>query len=130
MPEMNLDVILFQLSKMDRKAGPGRHWVHSAAFLQRAMCDLTRNDQLLRQVSLFAYQSYIRAYAGMPREVKRFFDQRQLHLGRIASSFANMSTPVQLQRDLRAVEVARRERRDARDATELSLSGDTDLALT
>jgi ATP-dependent RNA helicase DDX31/DBP7 len=121
--EVNLDVLLFHLTRLDRRAGPGRHWAHSAAHLTRTIAQTVRADQSLRQVSLFAYQSFVRAYSGMPKQVRCYFDARQLHLGHAASAFAIESTPAELQRELRMNRVVKEERTLARDAQRVRKQG-------
>lgn len=70
-------------------------------------------DSLCR-IALFAYQSYLRAYAAIPKEVRyRFFDSRQLHLGHVAQSFGIDKSPAEVQQQLRGY--IREDRNLARD---------------
>jgi len=43
-----------------------------------------------------AFQSYCRAYAAYPRELKKIFHPKKLHLGHVARSFALKSQPSQI----------------------------------
>ena len=44
-------------------------------------------------VSCLAFQSFVRAYATYPSDLKRIFHVRNLHLGHVAKSFALVETP-------------------------------------
>lgn len=44
-------------------------------------------------VVCLAFQSFIRAYATYPADLKQFFHVRNLHLGHVAKSFALAETP-------------------------------------
>jgi len=44
-------------------------------------------------VVLSAFQSFIRAYATYPADLKRIFHVKNLHLGHVAKSFALVETP-------------------------------------
>lgn len=60
------------------------------------------SDNLCR-MALFAYQSYLRAYAAIPKEVRtKFFDSRLLHLGHVAQSFGIDKSPGEVQRQLQS----------------------------
>eukprot|EP00672_Neobodo_designis_P026140 CAMPEP_0174829016 /NCGR_PEP_ID=MMETSP1114-20130205/1670_1 /TAXON_ID=312471 /ORGANISM="Neobodo designis, Strain CCAP 1951/1" /LENGTH=964 /DNA_ID=CAMNT_0016062751 /DNA_START=62 /DNA_END=2956 /DNA_ORIENTATION=+ len=93
--EKPLSVLMYHLSRID---GNAPSWADSAAKLQHAAANLVKYDEVLNRVALFAYRSMIRAYAAYPREVRRFFDQSQLHLGHVAASFAIDATPTELRR--------------------------------
>ncbi len=43
-----------------------------------------------------AYQSFVRAYATYPAELKRVFHVRTLHLGHVAKSFALQEAPTRI----------------------------------
>jgi ATP-dependent RNA helicase DDX31/DBP7 len=93
--EKPLSVLMYHLSRIDNNAPS---WADSAAKLQAAAANLVKYDEVLNRVALFAYRSMIRAYAAYPRDVRRFFDQSQLHLGHVAASFAIDATPTALRR--------------------------------
>lgn len=68
----------------------------------------------LSRMALFAYQSYLRAYAAVPREIRhQFFDSRLLHLGHVAQSFGIDKSPAEVQQQLRRY--VQEDRRLARD---------------
>lgn len=50
----------------------------------------------LTLLSLAALQSFIRAYATYPRELKHIFHVRSLHLGHVAKSFGLRDAPKNL----------------------------------
>jgi len=45
-----------------------------------------------------AFQSFVRAYATYPADLKRIFHVRNLHLGHVAKSFALAETPSKISR--------------------------------
>eukprot|EP00796_Vickermania_ingenoplastis_P008831 gene8831-6214_t len=92
--------------------------------------EAVKKDNLCR-IALFAYQSYLRAYAAIPKEVRyRFFDSRELHLGHVAQSFGIDKSPAEVQQQLRGI--IRQDRQLARDAhlrTPSSASRSADAAV-
>ncbi|KAH8605381.1 DEAD DEAH box helicase Type III restriction enzyme res subunit Helicase conserved C terminal domain [Trypanosoma vivax] len=117
MEEKKYESFLFYLTKLDPKAN--HMWMQSTAALERAICHLVmkrspegqardhegneRDDDLTR-LALFAYQSYIRAYAGYSREMKRlFFNAEILHLGHVAQSFGVDKKPSELRTQLQSL---------------------------
>uniref|UniRef100_A0A146LIA2 ATP-dependent RNA helicase dbp7 n=1 Tax=Lygus hesperus TaxID=30085 RepID=A0A146LIA2_LYGHE len=63
----------------------------------------SRTDEDLSRLALFAYQSYLRAYAGIHRTLKqRYFRSSELHLGHVAQSFGIDKGPGEIQRELRS----------------------------
>ncbi|CCW61025.1 unnamed protein product [Phytomonas sp. EM1] len=111
MSEKKYETYLFYLTKLD--PGSNHMWIHSTAKLERAMTYLVmrepssegehreeRTENLCR-LALFAYQSYIRSYAGIPKDLKRqFFSSSDLHLGHLAQSFGIEKSPTEVQRQL------------------------------
>ncbi|CCD15725.1 unnamed protein product [Trypanosoma congolense IL3000] len=114
MEEKKYESFLFYLTKLDPKSN--HMWIQSTATLERAICRLVmkrhttlensgdealgRNDDITR-LALFAYQSYIRAYAGHSRELKRlFFCSDLLHLGHVAQSFGIDKRPSEVRSQL------------------------------
>ncbi|KEG14518.1 ATP-dependent DEAD/H RNA helicase [Trypanosoma grayi] len=115
--EKKYESFLFYLTKLDPKAN--HMWMHSTATLERAISRLVmkrdadagssmddddgKNDDLTR-LALFAYQSYIRAYSGHSRELKRlFFDSDSLHLGHVAQSFGVDKKPSEVRMQLQSI---------------------------
>lgn len=61
-----------------------------------------RERENLCRLALFGYQSYLRAYAAIPKEIRyQFFDSRLLHLGHVAQSFGLDKSPAEVQQQLR-----------------------------
>ncbi|KAJ8734641.1 hypothetical protein PYW08_013891 [Mythimna loreyi] len=60
----------------------------------------TNRDWLLRASR--AYTSWVRFYAGYPRDVKEYLDSRQLHLGHAAKAFALRDAPATLARRVKS----------------------------
>lgn len=61
-----------------------------------------RERENLCRLALFGYQSYLRAYAAIPKEIRyAFFDSRELHLGHVAQSFGLDKSPAEIQKQLR-----------------------------
>ncbi|CAD2215352.1 DEAD/DEAH box helicase/Type III restriction enzyme, res subunit/Helicase conserved C-terminal domain/Domain of unknown function (DUF4217), putative [Angomonas deanei] len=105
MTERKYERFLFYLTKLDTKSN--HFWPHSTATLERAICRLVMgrdNDEgatdSLQRIAFFAYQSYVRAYAGLPREIKNAYFNEDLHLGHVAHSFGIDKSPKEVQREL------------------------------
>ncbi|CAG9576606.1 DEAD-box helicase-like protein [Leishmania major strain Friedlin] len=120
MAERKYETFLFYLTKLDPKSN--HMWMQSTAALERAISrlamqrDIERGEDAkenLYRVALFAYQSYLRAYAGMPRQTKSLFFSSTLHLGHVAQSFGIDKSPSEVQRELQAY--IREDRALARD---------------
>lgn len=61
-----------------------------------------RERENLCRLALFGYQSYLRAYAAIPKDIRyQFFDSRLLHLGHVAQSFGLDKSPAEVQQQLR-----------------------------
>ncbi|EKF35339.1 ATP-dependent DEAD/H RNA helicase, putative [Trypanosoma cruzi marinkellei] len=129
MEKRNYESFLYYLTKLDPKSN--HMWMQSTATLERAISrlvmnrekpvndlpggDASRNDDLTR-LALFAYQSYIRAYAGHSREVKtRFFNSDMLHLGHVAHSFGLDKRPSEVRAQLQSLIME--DRKIAREAS-------------
>jgi ATP-dependent RNA helicase DDX31/DBP7 len=100
--EKKFEVLLYYLTKMD----PSSHhnWMQSTAALERGVAQAIRDDKEgLGKICLFAYQSYMRAYAGYPKPVRRFFNVDLLHLGHMAHSFGIDEKPSELRKTLRGL---------------------------
>ncbi|KAL7697152.1 DEAD-box helicase-like protein [Lotmaria passim] len=120
MSERKHETFLFYLTKLDPKSN--HMWIESTAELERAISRLVMQhsrergpdgkDSLYR-VALFAYQSYVRAYAGLPKQIKSLFFATPLHLGHIAQSFGIDRSPSDVQRELQSF--IREDRMLARD---------------
>ncbi|GET89648.1 dead-box helicase-like protein [Leishmania tarentolae] len=120
MSERKYETFLFYLTKLDPNS---KHmWMQSTAVLERAISrlamqrDVERGEDAkdsLYRVALFAYQSYLRAYAGMPRQTKSLFFSSTLHLGHVAQSFGIDKSPSEVQRELQGY--IREDRALARD---------------
>ncbi|EAN86814.1 DEAD-box helicase-like protein [Trypanosoma cruzi] len=132
MEKRNYESFLYYLAKLDPKSN--HIWMQSTATLERAISrlvmnreepvnelpagDASRNDDLTR-LALFAYQSYIRAYAGHSRELKtRFFNLDMLHLGHIAHSFGLDKRPSEVRAQLQ--NLIMEDRKIAREASSLN----------
>jgi hypothetical protein len=72
----------------DKKKNKGHHKAR-AAVRPREL----RVDGLPSPCFLLALQSFIRAYATYPRELKHIFHVRSLHLGHVAKSFGLRDAP-------------------------------------
>ncbi|RNF27622.1 ATP-dependent DEAD/H RNA helicase [Trypanosoma conorhini] len=129
MEERKYESFLYYLTKLDPKAN--HVWMQSAATLERAISrvvmkrdgnedglpggDEARRDDLTR-LALFAYQSYLRAYAGHSRELKaRVFNSDVLHLGHVAQSFGLDKKPSEVRAQLQSF--IREDRKVARGAS-------------
>ncbi|KAG5500891.1 hypothetical protein GH5_04477 [Leishmania sp. Ghana 2012 LV757] len=120
MSERKYETFLFYLTKLDPKSN--HMWMQSTAALERAISRLAMQrdtkrgesamDSLYR-VALFAFQSYLRAYAGLPRQIKSLFFSATPHLGHVAQSFGIDKSPSEVQRELQAY--IREDRALARD---------------
>ncbi|KPA73556.1 DEAD-box helicase-like protein [Leptomonas pyrrhocoris] len=109
MSERKHETFLFYLTKLDPKSN--HMWIQSTADLERAISRLVMQhsrergvdgkDSLYR-VALFAYQSYVRAYAGLPKQIKSLFFSTVLHLGHVAQSFGIDKSPSDVQRELQS----------------------------
>ncbi|CAJ1009597.1 DEAD/DEAH box helicase/Type III restriction enzyme, res subunit [Leishmania naiffi] len=108
MSERKYETFLFYLTKLDPKSN--HMWMQSTAALGRAISRLVMQREVdrggdakesLYRVALFAYQSYLRAYAGLPREIKSLFFFVSLHLGHVAQSFGIDKSPSEMQRELK-----------------------------
>ncbi|AYU79884.1 DEAD-box helicase-like protein [Leishmania donovani] len=119
MSERKYETFLFYLTKLDPNSN--HMWMQSTATLERAISRLAMQrdaergvdaKESLYRVALFAYQSYLRAYAGMPRQTKSLFFST-LHLGHVAQSFGIDKSPSEVQRELQAY--IREDRALARD---------------
>lgn len=109
MSERKHETFLFYLTKLDPKSN--HLWIQSTAELERAISRLVMQhsrdrgadakDSLYR-VALFAYQSYVRAYAGLPKQIKSLFFSVALHLGHVAQSFGIDKSPSDVQRELQS----------------------------
>lgn len=112
--EKKHETMLFYLTKLD----PSSHhsWMQSTATLERRLAQTVREDKEgLSKISLFAYQSYLRAYSGYPKAVRNFFHQDELHLGHIAHSFGVDEKPSEVRRKLKMV--VREDRTVSRDVS-------------
>ncbi|EPY24176.1 ATP-dependent RNA helicase DDX31/DBP7 [Strigomonas culicis] len=107
MTEKKYETYLFYLTKLDTKSN--HSWPQSTATLERAVgrqvtgrSDGDGNDSHdnLNRIAFFAYQSYVRFYAGLPRDVKNLFFRDDLHLGHVAQSFGIDKSPSEVQREL------------------------------
>ncbi|SCU68430.1 ATP-dependent DEAD/H RNA helicase, putative [Trypanosoma equiperdum] len=131
--ERKYESFLFYLTKLDPKAN--HMWAQSTATLERAICRLVmkrhsneenvndestgRTDDITR-LALFAYQSYIRAYAGHSRELKRlFFNSDALHLGHVAQNFGIDKRPSEVRSQLQGL--IKEDRKVARETTSVVL---------
>ncbi|ESL12059.1 ATP-dependent DEAD/H RNA helicase [Trypanosoma rangeli SC58] len=132
MAERKYESFLYYLTKLDPKAN--HMWAQSTATLERAISravmkrdgtvsdlsakDESRKEDLMR-LALFAYQSYIRAYAGHSRELKaRFFNSDVLHLGHVAQSFGLDKKPSEVRAQLQSF--IKEDRKIAREASSLN----------
>lgn len=100
--EKKFEVLLYYLTKLD----PSSHhnWMQSTAALERGVSQAIRDDKEgLGKICLFAYQSYMRAYSGYPKPVRRFFNADLLHLGHMAHSFGIDEKPSELKKTLRGL---------------------------
>eukprot|EP00331_Platyophrya_macrostoma_P000514 CAMPEP_0176404840 /NCGR_PEP_ID=MMETSP0127-20121128/25_1 /TAXON_ID=938130 /ORGANISM="Platyophrya macrostoma, Strain WH" /LENGTH=762 /DNA_ID=CAMNT_0017783871 /DNA_START=32 /DNA_END=2320 /DNA_ORIENTATION=+ len=112
--EKKHEALLYYLTKLD----PSSHhsYMQSTATLERKIGYTIREDpEGLSKVNLFAYQSFIRAYSGYPRQVRHFFNADMLHLGHIAHAFGIDAKPSELRQKLRTV--VRDERKLSRDTS-------------
>ena len=109
------DLFMFYLTKLDPKCD--HFWVVAVATLMRGVFYCIRNDTALARVSLFAYQSFLRAYNGFPRAVKQYFNPQLLHLGHVAASFGIDATPSEVRKRLNAEKLSKEERDIGRDRT-------------
>ncbi|KAG5475240.1 hypothetical protein LSCM1_03351 [Leishmania martiniquensis] len=108
MSERKYETFLFYLTKLDPRSN--HMWMQSTAALEHAIsrlvmqrdkvCGKNAKDSLYR-VALFSYQSYLRAYAGLPRQIKSLFFAATPHLGHVAQSFGIDKTPSEVQREVR-----------------------------
>ncbi|KAH9599440.1 Helicase [Trypanosoma melophagium] len=128
---------LFYLTKLDPKSN--HMWMDSTATLERAISKLVmqksengssqteenegRDDDLTR-LALFAYQSYIRAYTGYSKKLKRlFFNSDSLHLGHVAQCFGIDKKPSEVRTQLQGLIKA--DRKVAREASYLATEKET-----
>ncbi|ORC85653.1 ATP-dependent DEAD/H RNA helicase [Trypanosoma theileri] len=135
--ERKYESFLFYLTKLDPKSN--HMWMDSTATLERAISKLvmkrneigssqteekeSRDDDLTR-LALFAYQSYMRAYAGYSRELKRlYFNSDSLHLGHVAQSFGIDKKPSEVRAQLQGLIKA--DRKVAREASYLATEKET-----
>lgn len=109
------ETFMFYLTKLDPKCD--HFWVVASATLQKGIYYCVRNDTALARVSLFAYQSFLRAYNGFPRSVKEYFNPQLLHLGHVAASFGIDATPSEVKKRLQAEKLSKEERDIGRDTT-------------
>lgn len=107
MLEKKHETFLFYLTKLDPKSN--HMWLQSTATLERSISRLVMQRDRgeddsgkdgLNRIALFAYQSYVRAYAGLPKEIKSLFFSETLHLGHVAQSFGIDKSPSEVQREL------------------------------
>ncbi len=119
--EKKSEAFLFYLTKLDPAAN--HNWVQSCATLERKICQCVREDETLSRIALFAYQSYVRAYAGFPRAVRQYFCQEELHLGHIANSFGIDAKPSELRRKMHAEKLMKDERNLGRDTSRFAKQG-------
>ncbi|KAG5501359.1 hypothetical protein JKF63_03171 [Porcisia hertigi] len=132
MSERKYETFLFYLTKLDPKSN--HMWMQSTSALERAISRLAMQRDVERgesakdsiyRVALFAYQSYLRAYAGLPKQVKSLFFSSTLHLGHVAQSFGIDKSPSEVQRELQTyIREDRELARDNRKGTVISSSGE------
>lgn len=135
MSERKHETFLFYLTKLDPKSN--HMWMQSTAELERAVARLVMQNSRdrgadakdsLYRVALFAYQSYVRAYAGLPKQIKSLFFSTTLHLGHVVQSFGIDKSPSDVQRELQSfIREDRLLARDNRKGTVVN-SGDDDGA--
>jgi ATP-dependent RNA helicase DDX31/DBP7 len=132
MSERKHETFLFYLTKLDPKSN--HMWIQSTAELERAISRLVMQhsrergadvEDSLYRVALFAYQSYVRAYAGLPKQIKSLFFSTALHLGHVAQSFGIDKSPSDVQRELQSfIREDRVLARDNRKGTVVNSQGD------
>ena len=120
--EKKSEAFLYYLTKLDPASN--HNWMQSCSTLERKLCQCVREDETLSRVALFAYQSFVRAYAGFPRALKQYFSQEELHLGHVANSFGIDAKPSDLRRKMRAGQLMKDERKLGRDTTRFAKQGD------
>ncbi|CCW71139.1 unnamed protein product [Phytomonas sp. Hart1] len=111
MSEKKHETYLFYLTKLD--PGSNHMWMYSTAKLERAITHLVMHQssnegasraertENLSRLAFFAYQSYVRSYAGIPKDLKhQFFSSSDLHLGHLAQSFGIEKSPTEVQQQL------------------------------
>lgn len=95
MSEMSVDVILKTLLScgLIHKGERARTQQDCAAFLHATFEQHVAGTKEFRTLARKAFQSFIRAYATYPADLKRIFHVKNLHLGHVAKSFALAETP-------------------------------------
>ncbi|KAH9645882.1 hypothetical protein HF086_010081 [Spodoptera exigua] len=86
-----------------RTVVPGATTAQRAAIAVQARLEHTAHtnrDWLLRASR--AYTSWVRFYAGYPRDVREYLDSKQLHLGHAAKAFALRDAPATLARRVKS----------------------------
>jgi ATP-dependent RNA helicase DDX31/DBP7 len=119
--EKKCEAFLFYLTKLDHSSN--HNWMQSCATLERKICQCVREDLELGRIALFAYQSFVRAYAGFSRPLKQYFKQEELHLGHVANSFGIDAKPSELRRKMQAEKVMKDERSIGRDTSRFAKQG-------
>ncbi|KAG1671883.1 hypothetical protein FOA52_003450 [Chlamydomonas sp. UWO 241] len=84
---------LRHMSKADARDGGASGGMAVACALQRAMMNAVASDSVVNQLACDAFRAFTRAYATHPKDVKRIFNVRALHLGHIAFAFGLKDTP-------------------------------------
>ncbi|CAG0915753.1 unnamed protein product, partial [Notodromas monacha] len=96
--EMSGEDILATLLLLDAEVCPGRSMEERATKLQTTSELLLIADKQLHQKAVDAFRSFVNFYATYPRDLKRVFCNRTIHLGHYAKSFALRESPSELAR--------------------------------
>jgi len=103
----------------------------SATDLQNSFEDYVLSDQRHLKAAKAAYQSFVRAYATYPSELKHIFHIKNLHLGHVAKSFALREAPKEMFHPVKQHKTHKRKRdRDSKISVKRQVteySSDTDL---
>lgn len=101
MEEINMADILKTLiiavqdmvSDSDRKKMPPKTYEECATYTQNCFENFVVEDKEMSEMAKKAFQSFVRAYATYPSDLKTIFHVRNLHLGHLAKSFGLREAP-------------------------------------
>eukprot|EP00105_Crassostrea_gigas_P038416 XP_019922564.1 PREDICTED: probable ATP-dependent RNA helicase DDX31 isoform X2 [Crassostrea gigas] len=101
MEEINMADILKTLiiavqdmvSDSDRKRMPPKTYEECATYIQNCFENFVVEDKEMSEMAKKAFQSFVRAYATYPSDLKTIFHVRNLHLGHLAKSFGLREAP-------------------------------------